>query len=85
MGNTKTGGSEGNVPLSVAFLAQTTDGCEREQSRVSEKCLGCPAGERGLLTYAGLTSAHYEIWMMLRHVGRSGGGTIVLCQLIVGV
>jgi hypothetical protein len=85
MGSTKTGGSEGNVPLSVAFLAQTTDGCEQGPGRVLEKCFEHPAGERGLLTYAGLTSAHYEIWMMLRHVGRSGGRTIVLCQLIVGV
>jgi hypothetical protein len=84
MGSAKTGGSEGNIPLSVTFLAQTTDGCEREPGHVLEKCLGHPAGERGLLPYAGLTSAHYEIWMMLRHVGRSGG-MIVLCQLIAGV
>ena len=33
-----------------------------------------------MLTYAGLTSAHYEIWMMFRHGGR--GGVIVICQLI---
>lgn len=26
---------------------------------------------RGVLTYAGLTSAHDEIWMMFRHGGRS--------------
>jgi len=41
--------------------------------------------EWGILTYAGLASAHYEIWMMLRHVGRSGGGAIVICQPIVGI
>lgn len=38
-----------------------------------------------MLTYAGLTSAHYEIWMMFRHVGRSGGKVIVVCQQIVRI
>lgn len=34
------------------------------------------------LTYAGLASAHDEIWMMFRHVGGSGGGAIAICQPI---
>lgn len=58
-------------PFPVAFLAQTADGCVKE--RVVSRQVGVSTLKER--TYAWLTSAHDEIWVMLRHgeqwLGRS--------------